>query len=121
MMTLDEFLADPGFLSNLDPLGLGNAWVKEPGFKGLYVRKTKRLWHKKLVPCVDLANVTVSKPGKGTFTRLVARLHARYNLCVECVTSEQFERGLTRRGFVKLPDQGGFPSYFLSKRMKLRE
>lgn len=113
-MNLDEFIAN----SNL--LGFGNCWVKEPGFKGLYVRKTKRLWHDKLVPCVDLANITATCPGKGAFTRLATRLHAQHNLCVECVTTEQFERGLIRRGFVKLPNQGGFPSYFLSKRMKLR-
>lgn len=105
-MTLDEFLL------NSWP---SNGWVEEPGFKGLYVRKSKRYWQDKLVPCIDLANVSVKKPGNGTFSALVAKLHIHYNLCVECVMSERFEEGLKRLGFIPLPNQGGYPSYFLEK------
>lgn len=111
---LDEFLLLPTLVPR-------SSYVREPGFKHLYVRNTKRLWKSRLVLCVDLANIAAKPTGQGTFTRLVTRLHSQYNLCVECVSTGRFEKRLRRMGFKQLPNLGGYPSYFLSKRMKLRD
>ena len=97
--TLDEFIAAYG-TRKYTP----NLWVKEKGFKGLYVRMTGRYFRQGLFdPTLDLANFEVTHPGTGTFTRLVERLRRQYphiTLHVETVFSDRFCDGLLRMGFM---------------------
>ena len=92
--TLDEFLAQG---KNAWPK---NSWVKEPGFKNLYVRISKRSLEGRLRPMIDLADITASRPGKGTFTRLVERLRVQYpmmGIYVESVLEPRFAVMLVNR------------------------
>lgn len=123
MPTLNEFLSEGHRLVNEHRFPQSK-YVREPGFKsgGIYVRKT---WQScgdadEMIPVVCLANISASRPGHGAFTALVVRLHKDHNLVVECVSTERFENKLARMGFCKLQCGGGFPSYYLTKQMRLR-
>lgn len=99
MLTLDEFIKK-GLERAPVPT---NAYVKEKGFKFLYVRIGRRLLGGQMVtPTLDLANLEASRPGKGTFTKLVERLkaeHPELTLVVECVLNPRFVEKLERMGF----------------------
>jgi hypothetical protein len=94
--TLDEFLT-----SDTRP---SRSWVREPGFKSLYVRNTERYFGEVSVSSIDLANAEVIEPGKGTFTRLVLRLHNQYPnkyIFAENVQETRLARMLVERlGFI---------------------
>ena len=92
LSTLDEFLTKRRF---------SNAYVREPGFRHLYVRISRRYFNGVLHEGVlDLANIEARKPGAGAFTRLVERLHTRgLTLYVECVLQDRFAQKLLRMGF----------------------
>lgn len=93
-----------------------NEYVKEPGFESLYVRDSFRFIEGVKISTLEIANVTVMKPGNGTFTSFVKRLETEHNLIVECVTSPRFESLLVNLGFQKLPNTGdGFPTYYKLK------
>jgi hypothetical protein len=97
--TLDEFIAAYG-TKKYTP----NLYVKEKGFRQLYVRMTPRYFRQGLFdPTLDLANFEVNRPGTGTFTRLVERLRKQYphiTLHVETVFADRFCDGLLRMGFL---------------------
>jgi len=103
--TLDEFLARKGF-----PL---NSYVREPGFQDLYVRKSRRMLDGELREVLDIANVTVTEEGTGTFTRLVERLSTNHSLFVENVLNHRFRKGLLKLGFVEAPN---YPTCFFKMR-----
>jgi hypothetical protein len=89
-MTLGQFIASGG----------RNAWVKAPGFEGLYVRRGPRILNGERFDLVlDLATMNASKPGRGAFTRLVTQLHPRHILYVENALEERFQAKLLRMGF----------------------
>jgi len=76
-----------------------SAYVREPGFKSLYVRLGPRyygelnIWYNAL----DIANVAVRRENCGTFTKLIGALQARYptlGIYVENVGTERFAKGL---------------------------
>lgn len=94
---MDQFLADPYSR---------NAWVEEPGFRGLYVRKGARYINKVPYPrVIDIANVEANPKGQGTFTRLLTRLHDQGEiLWVENVLNERLCPKLLRLGFNGIPD-----------------
>lgn len=96
--TLDEFIAAYGTRTYTS-----NAYVKEKGFKFLYVRMSPRLFREGPAdPTLDLANLEARRPGKGTFKRLVTRLRQQYphmTLFVESVMLQRFRDGLLRMGF----------------------
>lgn len=79
------------------------AYIKEPGFKDLYIRLTPRYINKiqyKLV--LDIAKVEASYKGKGTFKKLIAKIRDEYpemGIYVEAVLTECFAEGLVRMGF----------------------
>ena len=103
--TLDEFIAAYGtgrYSSNL--------YVREDGFRSLYVRIGKR-WFVDMEcdPTLDLASMTVRYPGKRTFTRLVERLRHDYpkmTLYVESVLSPRFRSRLKLMGFAPVGGPG---------------
>ncbi len=92
-MTFDELLQ----------LERGNAWVKEPGFVGLYVRIGSRLLGDEFVRTIDLANFEVRKKGQGVFTRFVAKIE-KYQLpiFIENVLEDRFAQFLPSLGFVRV-------------------
>jgi len=96
--TLDEFIAAYG--SRKYP---SNMYVRQRGFKYLYVRINPRFWGKAWHdPTLDLASCEVRQPGKGVFTALIADLHRRYpsfTLYVESVFSLRFQAKLVALGF----------------------
>jgi hypothetical protein len=110
LRTLDQFIED----HKKKPAGRSsNAYVRKTGFEALYVRLGPRYILGVLHPLVlDIASVTVRRPGRGLFTRLVEELHGRgFSLYVESVLNERFERMLPRLGFVRvspLPEQASF-------------
>lgn len=96
--TLDEFIA--AYASRPWP---ANLYVKEKGFKQLYVRISRRFlrgaWYD---PTLDLANIEASYPGRGAFTNLVTRLRQQYPnmvLFVESVQTSRFANKLVALGF----------------------
>ena len=108
--TLEQFLAKPRFPNN--------SYVTEPGFSDLYVRHTTRRFEGKLYDTLDIGRVIARKPGKGTFTRLLARLHNQYphlTIYVECVMNPRFAKTLVERlGFKPAGlDEAGTRSYYL--------
>lgn len=103
--SLAEFIK--GAHQKYESLGFpSNEYVKEPGFKALYVRYGRRLAHGEVhAPVLDIANVEVLKEGRGTFTSLVHRLRRDYpelGLFVENVLSPRFAAGLEHMGFKKV-------------------
>ena len=98
---LDEFLAQG---ENTWPK---NSWVKETGFKNLYVRLSQRYLEGEMRPVIDLASIEATKPGRGTFTRLVERLRSQHptkSIYVECVLQPRFSEMLVSRlGFKVSP------------------
>jgi hypothetical protein len=68
------------------------------------------------VQCVDLANGKACKPGSGTGTALVKRLHELgWTIYVECVHVPQVAEKLLRLGFTKVEPGSpvGAPSFYL--------
>ncbi len=113
-MTLDEFIAESTERS--DVRLSTNGWVSEHGFKSLYVRRTGRWLEDRWVDCLDLANITASKPGNGAFKALVARLrlaHPELTLFVEAIGTKRFMDGLLRMGFVRTHESRGVNAYLL--------
>jgi len=113
-LTLDRFLARQ--LGEPD-LMMHNAHLEEPGFTTLYVRYLQHaIFGRSRGPMLDLASITVSEPGKGTFTKLVKRIRATYpnlSIRVENALEERFQKYLTKNGFQYL---GEGPSFFLDAR-----
>lgn len=100
-LTLDELILR--VLARMHP---GNEYVREKGFSDLYVRITPRLLEGKTRWTIDLARLTATKPGKGAFTRLVARLrkdHPDMAIYVESVLTSRFADKLARMGFKPAP------------------
>jgi hypothetical protein len=98
--TLDEFIG------SYTPDHSKSAWVREPGFTGLYVRIGRRwaegAWH---TPCLDLSNAQARWPGRGAMTGLVKRLNRDYPdlaLFAENVSLPRQWAHLKRMGFVKV-------------------
>jgi len=98
-------------------------WIVRRGFKGLYLRYGGRLVNGEMFhPVLDIANVEVRKPGKGTFKRFIATLRRRYpelHIYIENVLVPPFGKALLRMGFVcvkgsLIPDIS--QSYFLVAR-----
>lgn len=113
-MNLEQFI-----VRGLEYLALHHlptrAHVKEPGFKTLYVRITKRrLLDREWNAVLDLSSIETVKRGKGTFKKLFKRLrkdHPCLPLYVENVLAPQFDKGLERMGFINLgPDYS--PCFF---------
>lgn len=99
--TLEEFIAAYGTRKYMP-----NLYVREKGFKQIYVRITPRwidgAWRD---PTLDLANIEATYPGKGTFTRLVERLrreHPAMTLFVESVLNRRFHAKLESLGFTRV-------------------
>lgn len=117
MITLDDFIAK----------GLGripvptNAYVKEDGFKHLYVRIGRRyIDGETREPVLDIANLEASRPGKGAFTELIARPQEEYPdlvLLVECVLNVRFVKKLEEMGFERIDNTSEkAPTLWLPKR-----
>lgn len=95
-MTLDEFIAGG---SERFPR---NAYVREPGFKTLYVRWGWHVIEGDLKVCFDLAAIEARRTGRGSFKKLVGKLRSALPstpLYVECVLNPRFAEGLLRMGF----------------------
>ena len=110
LQTLEEFLAATEEFKQWPR----NAYVKAPGFKELYVRRTHRYLNDEWIERVlDIARIEAKKPGKGAFTNLVSSLLERgIPLYVECVQNERFIQKLKDMGFTCVPHSGGSPSFF---------
>ena len=96
-MTLDELIQ-----IHQDSKRSMNAWVDCDGFRGMYVRVGSRSINGKIITVIDLANIEVDEPGKGTFRRLISRLTKtwpQYTIHVENALTERFQAGLLRMGF----------------------
>lgn len=111
--TLQQFLDRPSPTAN-SPWH-DQAWVKERGFKSLYMRKNI-MWieGKQLRKMLVIAQIHARNPGAGEFTKLLHRLHRDYNLYIQSVLSYQFELHLQKRGFKRCPMcMKNHPSYYL--------
>lgn len=108
MQTLDDFLTSP---VRSWPR---NAYVKAPGFRSLYVRRTRRLINGVWVDGVlDLANAEATHPGGGAFTALVCDLINRgIPLYAECVHNRRLVAKLERMGFTRMLGNDYAPSFF---------
>jgi hypothetical protein len=62
-----------------------NAWLPLDGID-VYVRRSKRLIDGKFVSCLDLANMTAHKTGRGAWTRFIEMVKS----CPEVQTEFQF-------------------------------
>jgi len=108
LQTLEEFLEATG--RSCWPT---NAYVKVPGFKELYVRRTDRFLGDVLIKGVlDIARAEATRPGKGVFTALVTDLLERgIPLYIECVQNKRFVKKLESMGFTRAAHEGA-PSFF---------
>lgn len=106
-MNLDEFMMDRN---------TRNAWLEEPGWKALYVRKSVRWFGGvKYDSVIDLANIEAEHRDVGTFQKLIERIRHTYINCtiyIENVGSPRFAFHLSHCGFTRI-DSGGFPSFYL--------
>lgn len=98
-----------GFLSGNER----NAWVSEPGFISLYVRKSERVIDGEWFTFLDLATIDVKKPGTGTLTRLINWSNQHYNVYIESVLNDRLADHLRRIGFTE--HSGNAQSFFRMK------
>lgn len=110
--TLDEFInhckGHPGWPSN--------SWVREPGFKDLYLRVTQRYLLERKWNVIDVANCNVEHEGQGTFKRLIIRLKTDYptfGIYLENVHNERLREGLPRMGFTDVGRHPASPCFFM--------
>lgn len=106
-MNLKEFMA------NKYPR---NAYVDEPGWESLYVRKGTRFINGiRYENVFDLANIEVKVKEQGTFTRFIERFQREYpgySIYIENVFNHLLHMHLLKTGFKQLP--GEYPHcYFL--------
>jgi hypothetical protein len=108
--TLDQFILEAKKRSFQN-----NSYVKEPGFKSLYVRYGRRFLDGKWVQDVlDLASIQATRPGRGALTHLIARLRKDYSgmsLYVESIFNPRLPRKLETLGFKSI--DGIVPNYYL--------
>lgn len=109
--TLDEFLSDKHRMPN--------AYIKYAGFSALYVRKAdigvsldgKRYWCRR---CFTIANVTASRPNRGSFSKLVKDLVDRgLAVYVENAHAEDLQEKLKHLGFAAVNSAHG-PNFLLN-------
>ena len=119
LQTLEEFL-----ISSKMRAWPSNAYVRAPGFKELYVRRTRRLLDGEWVESVlDIARAKATRPGKGVLTALITNLLERgIPLYMECVQNKRFVKRLEKMGFTLATNTlDGAPSFFkLPKKQKRR-
>lgn len=104
------------------PIRSTSAYVREYGFKSLYVRVGKRFLLGEWQPSVlVIANITASQPGKGRFTKLIQRLRMErptLGIMVESVLNPRFRTKLLAMGFQSLATQfDPTENYWLPPRM----
>jgi hypothetical protein len=83
-----------------------NAWIKQPDFRHLYVRLSKRLLENQMIETIDLLTIEAQEPGNGAFTSLVAHLRKTYPksaIFVENVLNDRFASKLLELGFKSHP------------------
>lgn len=86
------------------------SWLKEEGFKSLYVRYGLRYVNGRTVTCLDIANVTVTYPRTGTLTRLIQKVRTEFpGLCIylENVLNVALWDVLVRKGFAPSTTSSG--------------
>jgi hypothetical protein len=94
--TLEEFLKDATKRGAWPARG----YVREEGFKDLYVRYVTHYIGRRKRKMLDLANMNASRPGRGAFTALMRKLVLLYphlSIYVECVLQERFAKTLVER------------------------
>jgi len=105
------------FIDSKRPLYPSNAYVEFDGFDALYVRHGFHYIDGELISTLDLANITASNPGSGTFTKLVDWIFENYPdtiVFVENVFNHRFEGKLDRMGFIQINDERPY-CYWLAK------
>lgn len=121
MMTLDQFIET----RRDERVFPRNAYVKEPGFKDLYVRFNRRFVDGEVHnPVLDIANAEAKSPGSGAATTLVARLRAQYpemGLFAENVSNTRFCSKLKAMGFKQLGSYVAAPSFWLPPDRRIKE
>jgi len=116
-MTLDEFIENWHGWPN-------NAWVDQPGFHNLYVRRGKIgviindvfCW---CDPCLTIATVNAETPGSGAFTELIQKLRQRHMaIYVENAHELRFQRKLLSLGFTQVNREAG-PNFLINHQGRL--
>ena len=106
--TLDKFIRESTARS---------AYVEEPGFTELYVRRTRRYINGEFYQNVlDIGRIEAAVQGQGAFKALIARLQRDYptlSIYVESVLTERFREGLVRLGFQDVGPHPLTPCFFL--------
>jgi hypothetical protein len=115
-MTLDEFIAIPA----ASPFFQDRAWVTEPGFRALYVRKGSRyiggvgIEGRRYNHVFELASIDAENPGEGAFKKLLEKLELVWKgpIFIESVLSVRFGSALLRMGFVPVyPNDNGIGNF----------
>ena len=111
--TFDELLEHDRF----------GAWMENDHLK-FFVRSGYHMADRAPRRCIDIANVTVYKPGRGTFTRFLEHVEAKvlerrpdHLIYIENVLRPRFQHFFERRGYQRqhtLTDMDGPPSYWKS-------
>lgn len=104
LTTIDEFMASDRH----------NAYVDEPGWRFIYMRKARRMLDGQQRDTIDLANFEVLERGKGTLKALIERLRRDYPdhaLYVDRVLNDRLANSLPAMGFT-LMEGGSYPPSF---------
>jgi hypothetical protein len=93
-----------------------NEWLHDAKMS-IYVRYVQRFFGVKneRQACLDLASISVHKPGRGTFTAFLTKLEKKYSgvIYIENVLTPRFARFLDKRGYLRDPYSiGTVPSYY---------
>ena len=106
-MTFDEFI-------QLGPGRGNNAWVKEPGFIGIYVRFGPKCVGGEIIEVITLANFEVADKGEGVFTRFAKKIEKyKRPISIENVINDRFAQFLPSLGFVQVQEGGNEIPCFL--------
>jgi hypothetical protein len=108
LMRLEEFISSKT---------ARNAYVKEVGFKTLYVRKNKKRFisGRFVYTVLDIASLETLHPGEGNWTSLFNRIREKYpewTIFVENVMNPKFEEILVSQGFAIAEPQLNPPCFY---------
>lgn len=95
MKTLDTFLNG----------AYRNRWIKITHGE-IYVRKSRRLFDVRLVPCFDIATIVIKQQGQGNFTKFleIVEEHSKiqidfYGIYIENIQAKRFQMFFECRGY----------------------
>lgn len=98
------------FNSFLKDIYTKNAWIVYSYDLNIYMRKTP-FSLRRYFGDIQLATISCKKPGRGKLTRFLNHYEPKFQFYIENVFEERLQKYFERRGYKKVKNNDGPPSY----------